>query len=174
VKRVIATLFSLALIALATGVTARAVQPSERGPACSDINGGGSVYRRMESTGTVTARFVLTRVEVVEPVCLKQVTYTVYVIAGGVTYSTSTANASAPPSEWSVNAFNPNRIDFKTSLPLTAPNTADVYVTTSTGVGNVNDRAPDSGFDPLTACPEGTDATGATYPPCPAPGSVYS
>lgn len=173
-KRIIATLFSLALIALTIGVTARATQPEERGPACSDINGGASVYRRTEATGVITERKVLTRLEVLEPVCLKQVTYTVYVIAGGTTYSTSTANASAWPSEWSVNAFNANRIDFKTSLPTTAPDTADVFVTTSTGTGNVNDRAPNTGFDPLTACPEGTDSAGRTHPECTSPGSQYS
>jgi hypothetical protein len=168
VKRLLA-LLSLTLAALTMGAAAHATQPNDRGPACSDITDGGSVYRQTVTNGTVTGGYVLTRIVLDDAVCLKQVTYTVYVIAGGTTYSTSTADPSTSTNFWAIDTINPNRLNFRTAF-TNAPATVDIYVTTSTGDGNVNDRAPNSGFDNQVACPEGTDATGTPFPTCPGPG----
>jgi hypothetical protein len=160
VKRSIATLFSLALMALAVGVTAYAAQPTDRGPACSDIIGGGSTYQK-NSDGT--NRKVLTQITLADPACPKQVTYTVHVLDS----PTATTEIPSTSTYVVVTKFKPgDTLNITTALPNSAPDTVYVYVTTSTGTGNVSDRAPDSDFDALSACSVDVDV-------CPSPGGLY-
>jgi hypothetical protein len=160
VKRSIATLFSLALIALAVGVTAYAAQPTDRGPTCSDIISGGSTYQKNSDD---TNREVLTQITLADSACPKQVTYTVHVL-----YS-PTATTEITNSTYSVTTkVKPeDTLNFTTALPNTAPDTVYVYVTTSTGTGNVSDRAPNSDYDVLTACVAGS-------PGCTTGGGLYN